>query len=123
MTGLGAADFERARTWILLVVEVLLPDAGYRDEGDERRYLAHGGLLVSKKSGAWFSFSAQRGGYSAIALVMFLKQCSADEAAAWLKAFLTAHPGTGSCDGAPEDDDDTPASAAQAQDYLDTLID
>jgi hypothetical protein len=54
---------------------------------------------------------------------MFLKQCSADEAAAWLKAFLTAHPGTGSCDGASEDDDDTPASAAQAQAFLDSLVD
>jgi hypothetical protein len=51
MTGLSATEYERARTWLLIIVEVLLSDARYRDEGDERRYLAHGGLLVNRKSG------------------------------------------------------------------------
>jgi putative DNA primase/helicase len=123
MTELSAADFERARTWMLDVAEALLPDTRHRDEGGDRRFLERGGLAVNRRSGAWFSHSAGRGGYSAPALVMFLKGCSADEAAAWIRAFLAAHPGTGSCDGDPDDNDDTPASAAQARDHLDALID
>ena len=123
MTGLSAADYERARSWALDIAETLL-DVQYRDEGDDRRFLTQGGLVVNRKSGAWYSHSAGRGGYSALALVMFLKRCSADEAVAWITAFLSAHPGTGSCDGAPNDDaDDTPASAAQAREYFDILVD
>jgi hypothetical protein len=123
MTGLSAAEYETARTWALDIAETLLADNHYRDEGDERRFTARGGLLINKRSGAWYSHSAQRGGYSPITFIVFLKQCSADEAVVWLKAFLSAHPGNGNCDGAPEDDDDTPASAAQAQEFLDNLID
>jgi putative DNA primase/helicase len=54
---------------------------------------------------------------------MSLKSCSADEAVAWIKAFLAAHPGVGSCDGDVTDDDGTPASAAQCQAYLDVAVD
>jgi hypothetical protein len=120
---LGAADYERAKSWATAIVESLLPAARYRDEGSERRYLSHGGLLVSKKSGAWYSYSAGRGSYSAIALIELLRQCCTDEAVIWVRAWLDAHPGVGSCNGDPTDDGDTPASAALAREYLDSLGD
>jgi Toprim domain len=123
MTGLSAADFERARSWAITIVETLLPDARYRDEGDDRRFLGRGGLLINKRTGAWYSHSAHRGSYSPLALVAFLKPCSDAEATVWIKAFLAANPGTGSCDGDDIDDDDgTPASAALAREYLNNLV-
>jgi hypothetical protein len=89
MTGLSAAEYERARTWLLDIAETVLADTHYRDEGAERRFTARGGLVINKRSGAWCSHSAQRGGYSPITFIVFLKQCSADEAGVWLKAFLS----------------------------------
>ena len=125
MTGLSASDFERALTWMTDIATAALPDdIRFRDEGDDRRYFTQGGLLINRRTGCWYSHAAGRGGYSALAFLMLLKGCGTDEAAAWLKAFLAAHLGTGSCcDGAPDDDDDTPASAAQAQTFLNNLVD
>src|SRR6516164_7488992 len=120
---LSAAEFERARSWNLDIVAALLPDTRHRDEGSERRFPGLGGFTVNRRSGAWYSHSTRCGGHSPIALVMSLKSCSADEAVAWIKAFLAAHPGVGSCDGDVTDDDGTPASAAQCQAYLDVAVD
>jgi hypothetical protein len=123
---LSAADFERARSWAIDIAETLLPKARYRDEGSKRRYLGQGGLTVNRRSGAWYSHSAGRGGYSAVALVAFVKQCSAEEAAVWVRAWLAApaHSGLGVCDGDTADDEDgTPASAAQAREFQSIMID
>jgi putative DNA primase/helicase len=121
---LTAAEYERARTWLLELARVLT-DGRYRDEGHNRRFLGQGGLVVHRRTGAWYSHSSsKRGGYSPILLIAFLRSCTNDEAAAWLKAFLDAHPGTGDCECATDEDDDaTPASAETAKEFLERIVD
>ena len=68
---LTPADDERARTWHLEIAAALLSDPKHRDEGTERRFVGHGGLTINKGSGAWYSHSAGKGGYSTVSLVAF----------------------------------------------------
>jgi len=121
---LSPADFERARTWHLEIAATLLADPKHRDEGNERRFLGHGGFTVNKGSGAWFAHSAGRGGYSTTGLVAHLTQCAVEEAIVWVTAWLAAHPGTGTCtDGHAGDDDAEPASAETARRILGDAVD
>ena len=100
-----------------------LPGRRHRDEGDERKFRGTGGLTINRKSGAWYSHSAGTGGHSIIALIEFVKRCTSEEAIAWARAWLTSHPGTGSCaGGGTEDDDATPTSAAAARDVLARIV-
>jgi hypothetical protein len=71
--GLTAEETARARSWQLELLATALPDTDYRDEGTERRYLAHGGLFVSLTNGAWYSTKEGRGGYSSVALIQLVK--------------------------------------------------
>jgi hypothetical protein len=123
-TAFSTASFERLRTWSVDIVAVLLPDVRYRDEGDERKFLGQSGLSINRRTGAWYSFGGNKGGYSAIGLICFLKQCGGDEAIAWARAWLESHPGIGSCDGeASEGDAAAPASAGHAREILDAMVD
>jgi hypothetical protein len=112
---LSPADFERLRTWALEIAATLVAvDTGWRDEGPDRRFLSHGGLLVHRTQGCWYSHALGRGSWSAIALIALLKGCAATEAAEWARAWLAAHPGTGSCNGAADGADDGVVLSASA---------
>ena len=123
MNLLSASEFERARTWLSEIAEVLLP-AGTRwqDEGPRRRYLGQGGFVIDLQSGAWWSFTRRIGGYSPIAMIKFLKGCGTKDATEYLTAFLSARTGFGSCGTDSADDDDGPASKAEAENARDNLI-
>jgi len=122
---LSAADAERLRTWALEIVDTLLPETRHRDEGDARKYLGIGGLSINKRSGAWFSHSAGKGGYSTVGLMAFVKAWEYAEAIAWARVWLASHAGIGSCDGDSSGDtgEATRASAAQAREILANMVD
>jgi hypothetical protein len=119
---LTAANFELAKTWLSTIAEACLTDPEWHQEGDERKYRHTGGLSINMKGRGWYDHSAQCGGSSAIKLICHLKGCSYKDAAQWLTAFLAASPGAGPCavgDGGAVDDDDTsPASAAECREVL-----
>jgi putative DNA primase/helicase len=125
MSGLTAAQFERLRTWALEVADALLPGTRHHDEANERKFLGTGGLTINRRSGAWYSHSADMGGYSIVALIGFVKRCTTEEAVAWAQMWLANHVGIGACDGDPggDEDDVTPASAAAARDVLAHIVD
>ena len=117
------AEYERGRTWLPEITQACLPaSTRWRDEGPYRRYLQQGGLIIHLKQGWWYSHSAKIGGYSPIAIIKFLKSCRTREAVEYFLAFLSSHPGTGSCGTEIADDDAGPASQAAAQYIRDNLI-
>jgi hypothetical protein len=120
---LSTSEFERLRTWTLVLAEKLLPDHNYQDQGAWRNFSGMGGFGIHRESGYWHSFSGNDGGISPIALIVFLKRCSTAAAIEWAIPFLAAHPGYGPCTGEIADDDDSPASARQAQDAIDRAVD
>jgi hypothetical protein len=119
---LSAAEAERLRTWSISIASTLLPGVGTRDEGPERRYLGQGGLVINKRTGAWYSHAAGRGGYSALALIAFLSGYNAEDVVAWARAWLDSHEGTGECTGSTWDDGSSPASKAEAERALGEAI-
>jgi hypothetical protein len=121
-TTFSASDFERLRSWMLDIAAALLPNVGTRDEGAERRFLGQGGFTVNRRTGAWFSHSANRGGYSALAPIEFLGSYSREDAIDWASAWLDSHEGTGECTGATGDDPASPASKAEAERALTEAI-
>ena len=125
MLGLTPAEFERAKTWLSVIAETLLVDPEWVQEGDERKYNTTGGLHINMAGKGWFDHSADDGGYSAVHLVMHLKECGYLPAIQWLVSFLASSPGTGPCGagGDGDDDDSSPASAADCQDILDQITD
>jgi hypothetical protein len=109
---LSAADDTRLRTWAVEIAQARLPpDAQRQDRGGDWRFTKSGGLSIAKRSGAWYSYTADTGGYDTVRLIEFLRGCDRTEAEQWAAAWLASHPGTGSCDGAEDDD----ASQAAAQ--------
>ena len=120
---LSASDFERAKSWLPEIAEALLP-AGTRwqVEGSRRRYLGQGGFFINLRSGAWWSFAKRTGGYSPIAMIKHLKSCGTTDAIEYLIAFLSVRTGLGSCGTDSTDDDDGPASKAEAENARDNLI-
>ena len=115
---LSAGDFERAKSWLPEIAEALLP-AGTRwqVEGSRRRYLGQGGLFIDLRSGAWWSFAKR----TPIAMIKCLKG-SGMNAIEYLTAFLFTRQGFGSCGTDSADDDDGPASKAEAENVRDNLI-
>ena len=115
-------DLERLSTWTVEVIEALVEGVRWRQEGDERRALNHGGLTINERKGCWYSHSAGKGGVSVLPLIRLLKSCSQAEATDWGKAWLHSHPGTGSGtsadDAEPEID-----NAAIAQEIIAKLLD
>src|SRR6516165_9846634 len=120
---LSASDFERAKSWLPEIAEALLP-AGTRwqVEGSRRRYLGQGGFFINLRSGAWWSFAKRTGGYSPIAMIKCLKSFGTTDAIEYLIAFLSVRTGLGSCGTDSTDDDDGPASKAEAENARDNLI-
>jgi len=112
------AEYERLRTFALDIAAALLPNGRWRDEGPERRFLGQGGLFVNRRSGAWYSNAAGKGGYCPIRLIEFLRNCSRTDAEQWARAWLANHPGTGECTGAADRDDVTSASNGAAEQVL-----
>lgn len=105
MAGLSAFDSQRATSWNTVIAETLL-GSGYRDDGHERKWPGHGGFHIDKRDGAWFSFAEDKGGYSAVALVRFIRSKYDQQAAVrWIESFLGKHPGLGPSNTDVDDDD------------------
>jgi hypothetical protein len=101
----GVADAARAQTWNPVIAETFL-GTDYVDIGHDRRWNGLGGFSVDRRNGAWYDFATVDGGYSAVRLVLFLRESySRAEAVGWVQAFLAAHPGTGPAIHAVADDD------------------
>jgi hypothetical protein len=103
---LSPGDVARLQTWHLEIAATILHDVVHRDEGADRRYPDHGGLVIHRKSGAWYCHADGEGGYSTVRLIMCMTGCTADEATKWARRWAETHPGRGSCDGVDDDDDD-----------------
>src|SRR5689334_8730659 len=100
---LNGADDLRLRSWALDVVKVLLPESGVRLDLADVQF--DGGLRVQRTTGVWYHHAHGRGGHSLVPLIQLLKNCSRAEAVQWARAWLAAHDGFGSCNGAEPDDD------------------
>jgi hypothetical protein len=101
-------DHVRLRTWAIEITQTLLGDTGVI-QGNDLRFKGRGGFVVHRRTGAWYCHAEARGGYSTVALIAFLRDCTSLDADQWGVAWLQAHPGDGSCAG---NVDDTDASAA-----------
>jgi hypothetical protein len=119
---LAPKEFERLRTWALDIASTLLPGVGTRDEGPERRWLGQGGFTINRRTGAWFSHAAGRGGIFALALIEFLAGYSREDVIRWALAWLDSHQGIGECTGPASDDGSSPASKAEADRALSEVI-
>jgi hypothetical protein len=107
MSRLTLEEAARARTWNLPIAATILgPDVPFQDLEHDRHWDGLGGFSVDRRDGAWWCFGTEEGGYSAVGLARFLLKGSAwEDAVAWVRSFITAHPGTGPCDGAVAEDD------------------
>jgi putative DNA primase/helicase len=107
MSRLTLEEAARARTWNLLIAATILgPDVPFQDLEHDRHWDGLGGFSVDRRDGAWWCFGTEEGGYSAVALARFLLKGSAwEDATAWVRSFITAHPGTGPCDSEVAEDD------------------
>jgi hypothetical protein len=111
---LTPTDHTRLSTWAADIAEALLPAGAQREDcGADLRFTKSGGLSIAKRSGASCQHSSSTGGYSAVALISLLKQCSRAEAKEWAAAWLATHPGTGSY-GGDDDNDDTSTAWREA---------
>src|SRR5262249_7216254 len=63
----------------------------------------------------WYSHSAGRGGYSALALIEFLGNYSQTDAVQWARAWFDGHEGDGECTGSGWGDGASPASKAEGE--------
>src|SRR4051794_23947660 len=116
-------ELERLNTWSIEIVETLIENVRWRQEGDERRVLGSGGLTINVRKGCWFSHSADKGGVSVLPLIQLLKACNSKDAQKWGTAWLKSHAGTGSA--VPDDNDYGREidNAIIAQDIIDRLVD
>jgi putative DNA primase/helicase len=107
MSRLTLEAARRAQTWNLAIAATILgPDVPFQDLEHDRHWDGLGGFSVDRRDGAWWCFGTEEGGYSAVALARFLLKGSAwGDAMDWVLSFITAHPGTGSCDGEVAEDD------------------
>jgi hypothetical protein len=94
-------EFERLRSFTLEIAETITGAKG-RDEGAEVRFPQ--GLSIRKSDGAWYSFTAGKGGFDAVGLIAFLTKGSPAEALAWAEKWLATHPGTGGCGGSSDEE-------------------
>src|SRR6516164_6991210 len=103
MTALSHDDRVRLCSWAVEIAEALLPEGSRRqDRGSDWRLSHSSGLLIAKRSGAWYHHASRQGGYSAVGLIAWLRSCDHAEAEQWAVAWLASHAGTGSCDGAED---------------------
>jgi hypothetical protein len=104
------AEDRRLTSWVLdFIIEFLLPGTAVRDDADHRQF--DGGLRVVRANGRWFSHLHQIGGNSLLPLIQLYRSCTYAEAIEVGCAWLTAHPGFGSAQNVPLDDDDDKAGA------------
>jgi hypothetical protein len=124
---LDAAEFVRARTFLVEITKDLLPEGTkWRTEGNEWRAEHSGGLSINTRTAEWRFWGSGIGGYSPLKLIAQLRpNYPAEECVAWLLAWLKTHPGVGSCTTESDDDGETgapsPASVARAREALDTM--
>ena len=82
-------DSEPLNSWIVKIMETLIENTTWRSEGDELRDVGDGGLCINTRTGAWYSHSEGKGGYTALSLIALLKNRNNREAtargAAWLR--------------------------------------
>src|SRR4051812_12542487 len=51
------ADLERAGTWLIEIVNTLIEDVRWRQEGDEHHAVGQGGLSINTRKGGWYQHS------------------------------------------------------------------
>ena len=109
--GLAAAE--------IALLDSQLPDIGgairgkpVTPDGDGWRV---GSSTKIPKSGRWFDFKAQQGGFGAISFITHYRACTPEEAVAWARSWLAQHPQTGPCSAAFEDDGTGEGSADTIQ--------
>lgn len=112
---LTVADLERLRTWAPDIAAVLLPGVPRRDSTSECRFHTNGKLCISKSDGAWYDHAAGRGGWCPLALIRHLKECSAEQAVTWGRAWLADHTGPGACGSSSPGVADDAAAVARAE--------
>src|SRR3954469_8582762 len=115
------AELERANTWLLEIVDVLIEGVKWRQEGDENHAVGQGGLSINFRKGCWHQHSTHKGGWNALSLVAHLRNCNAASATEWLALFLKSHPGTGTVP-AGDDEDREIESAETTQEIIDKLV-
>jgi hypothetical protein len=98
---LTPADYERLGTWTTAIAAALLPGVAWRDEGDERRFVGQGGLLVNRRTGHWYSVSTRHGG-GCLTLIEFLRKGNRADALRFAEEWLAAHDGIGDCGSDPD---------------------
>src|SRR6516165_5331369 len=106
------AESERLRSWAISIGEAIVGKG--RDEGAEVKF--SGGLLIRRSDGAWFSFTAGKGGFDVVELIEIAGQYTRPDALKWAQGWLASHPGFGGC--AATDDDYHPASKGAAERIL-----
>jgi hypothetical protein len=112
-TVLSAADYERLQSWAVEIACTLLPGVAPYVEGNDLRFNGHGGLVVHRHRGCWYSYAEGRGG-SVLELISLLGRYSREDAIQWAIAWLASHPGTGSCTEIDNDDEDGASRALAA---------
>jgi hypothetical protein len=108
MARLSIEDTWRARTWAKEMAAAALPEGTPQSiDGPDIRFHGQGGLLIHARKGCWYSHAKSCGGWSTVQMIQVIRGCSPNEATDWVLAWLTAHPGTGSCaEASPDDGDD-----------------
>jgi putative DNA primase/helicase len=123
VSALSADQFERLGSWRFEIAIALFPvGTRTRDEGDERKFSGEG-FSINRKTGAWYSFTAGKGGKSPLRLIEFLGGYSRRDAEKWALGFLEKHPGTGAFGNAEDDEDAEAWSAEEAREILANAVD
>ena len=82
------ADEERLRSWIFEVTAALVENISWRQEGNERRAVGQGGLVISMRNGCWYSHTLGCGHWSVLPLIELLRNCRRREGISWAQAWL-----------------------------------
>src|SRR6185312_14460363 len=91
-------------------------------DGDGWRVGAGRSTMISK-SGRWFDFKTNQGGFGAVSLIAHYRACTPEEAIAWAQSWLAQHPQAGPCSEAFEDDvaGEDNADTLQRRAYIESI--
>ena len=117
--GLPAADVARLDTWSIEIAEAMLGAAQQQASGDYR--IGANRALVIHPNGCWHDFSASKGGYGALELLVHLRGGICQLALETAHEWLSTHECDGRLGGVNGDDEGEGADDAQRVAYIETL--